>query len=229
MRWLALVVLALVPRCSRGHASVGARGDETAHVAPSAQAKTDSQWSAWTITDPDDLAIYRTLIETFFMQAGTARVVVERWADAIACTPAEGRARELSPKIPSVTAEMFADCERRQNGRFPDDLGLRVPTILLDRGDLDSLHKESRAATHWGADGFFARYPSSSGLLRFSRIGYSADKQKAVVLVERSYPGERALWAALRRDGKDWRVAEKLEYPPGERTRGTPQQPEDTR
>ena len=228
--WLfALAFLGGCSSCGNATAGAGADGsvDASADGAASGQAKT--AWSAWTITDPEDLAIYRTLIETLFVQADTARVVVERWADSNACTTAEGRARELAPRMPSVTVDMLADCVRRQNGRLPDDLGLGIPTILLDRGDLDPLHRESRAATHWGADGFFARYPNSSGLIRFSRIGYSADKSKSVVLVERSYPGERALWVALRRDGKTWRVLEKLEYPPSERTRGTPQQPEDSR
>jgi hypothetical protein len=112
-------------------------------------------------------------------------------------------------KMPGVDAASIVDFEKRNNEsrslRYLSSLTISVPIVLVTQKSLQSfLHNGPEP--YWSE--FYRRYPGSNGSIAFSSIGYSADGNVAVLVVEQ---GCGSLCGALsnvvaKREGARWHV-----------------------
>ena len=88
-------------------------------------------------------------------------------------------------KMPEVDKAALSDFQERNNEsrsvRYLSSLDLSVPVVLVSRHTLESfLHNGPEP--YW--EEFYRRYPGSNGRISFSSIGYSADGNLAILVVD---------------------------------------------
>ena len=84
-------------------------------------------------------------------------------------------------------------------------LGLRIPVVFVDRQALKSFPGQG-PDKYWSQ--FYQRYPGSRGLIRLSAIGYGANGDLAILMVDQFCGGlcGNGYIVALRRVGGMWRI-----------------------
>ena len=154
-----------------------------------------------------DPAVYRAVLDSISAPRGTNRptqlVVID------STLTVQSQDLELD-KLPGVDSTAIADFQKRnsesQSLRYLSSPDRSVPIVLVSRHTLQSfLH--SGPEPYWSE--FYRRYPGSNGSISFSSIGYSADGNVALLVVEQ---GCGSLCGTLsnvvvKRDRGRWRVA----------------------
>jgi hypothetical protein len=158
--------------------------------------------------DPhSDPAVYRAVLDSMtFPQGGnrpTQLVVID------STLTVQSQDLELD-KLPGVDSAAISDFQKRNSEshslRYLSSPELSVPIVLVSRQTLQSfLHNGPEP--YWSE--FYRRYPGSNGSISFSSIGYGADGNVALLVVEQ---GCGSLCGALsnvvvKRERGRWRVA----------------------
>jgi hypothetical protein len=113
-------------------------------------------------------------------------------------------------KLPGVDSTTISDFKKRNSEshslRYLSSVDLSIPIVLVSRQTLQSfLHNGPEA--YWSE--FYRRYPGSRGEISFSSIGYSADGNVALLVLNRgcgSFCGELSGVVVKSERGR-WRVA----------------------
>jgi hypothetical protein len=154
-----------------------------------------------------DPAVYRAVLDSMSLPQGgnrpTQLVVID------STLTVQSQDLELD-KLQGVDSAAIFDFQKRnsesQSLRYLSSPDLSVPIVLVSRQTLQSfLHNGPEL--YWSE--FYRRYPGSKGSISFSSIGYSADGNVALLVVEQ---GCGSLCGALsnvvvRRERGRWRVA----------------------
>ncbi len=129
-----------------------------------------------------DLAVYRAVLDSMSVPQARRRptqlVVIDSTFTA--------QAQDLDiQKVPEVDKAALSDFQERNNEsrsvRYLSSLDLSVPVVLVSRHTLESfLHNGPES--YWKE--FYRRYPGSNGSISFSSIGYSADGNLAILVVD---------------------------------------------
>jgi hypothetical protein len=131
-----------------------------------------------------DLAVYLAVLDSIsFPESGarpTQLVVMDRTRTAHA------HDFELD-RMPGVDSATIIDFEKRNTEsrslRYLSSGDISVPIVLVTQQKLDSFMHNGPEA-YWSE--FYRRYPGSFGTIAFSSIGYSADGNIAVLIVDRA-------------------------------------------
>ena len=157
--------------------------------------------------DPhSDPAVYRAVLDSMSVPQGGKRptqlVVID---STLTVQPQD---LELD-KLPGVDSAAISDFQKRNSEshslRYLSSPDVSVPIVLVSRQTLQSfLHNGPEP--YWSE--FYRRYPGSNGSISFSSIGYSADGNLALLVVEQ---GCGSLCGALsnvvvKRERGRWRV-----------------------
>ena len=154
-----------------------------------------------------DPAVYRTVLDSISAPQGARRptqlVVIE---STLTVQP-----QDLEwDKLPGVDSAAISDLGRRNNESHSLDYlsspDLSVPIVLVSRQTLQSfLHNGPEP--YWSE--FYRRYPGSNGEIAFSSIGYSADGNVALLVVDQSCAtlGGAISNVVVKRERGHWRVA----------------------
>ena len=154
-----------------------------------------------------DPAVYRAVFDSISAPQGGKRPTQLVVIDSTLTVQAQDLELDKSPGIDSATISDFQtrNSESRSLSYLlsPD---LSIPVVLVSRQTLQSfLHNGPEP--YWSE--FYRRYPGSNGSISFSSIGYSANGDVALLVVEQ---GCGSLCGALsnvvvRRERGRWRVA----------------------
>jgi len=189
-----------VPRCAAKH-----RGISLLSLALCAC--TQARFASKTDPHSADPAVYRAVLDSMSGPQGGRRptrlVVID------STFTAQPQDLELD-KLPGVDSAAIADFKKRNSEshslRYLSSLDLSIPIVLVSRETLQSfLHNGPEA--YWSE--FYRRYPGSRGEISFSSIGYSADGNLALLVLDRgcgSLCGEISD-VVVRRERGRWRVA----------------------
>jgi len=163
------------------------------------------------VSKPDlhsaDLAVYRAVLDSISVPQGRNRptqlVVID---STLTVQPQDLRLN----KLPGVDNVAISDFQNRNGNShslgYLSSPDRSVPVVLVSRQTLQSfLHNGPEP--YWSE--FYRRYPGSNGSISFSSIGYSADGNVALLMLEQ---GCGSLCGALsdvvvRRERGRWRVA----------------------
>ena len=153
-----------------------------------------------------DPAVYRAVLDS--MSVPQARRRPTRLVVIDSTFTVQAQDLELE-KVPEVDRAALSDFQERNNEsrsvRYLSSLDLSVPVVLVSRHILESfLHNGPEP--YW--EEFYRRYPGSNGSISFSSIGYSADGNLAILVVDRgcgSLCGALSNVVAKRALGR-WRV-----------------------
>ena len=160
-----------------------------------------------------DLAVYRAVLDSMFVGRGDSRITQLVLSDSTRPLKGEnliaGLIKEFS-RLPGVDTAAVRDLAIRSRERHSLEgmsrLGLKVPITLVNRQTLSSLPRDA-PDKYWSA--FYQRFPGSSGSIELSAIGYSPNKDLAILLVDQgcgSLCGSGYV-VALRRVADGWRIA----------------------
>ena len=164
--------------------------------------------------DPDssDLEVYRAVLDSMFTphaQSKFSRIAVVDSTEVFKRENASALIQSLVkvPEVDSAAARDFAT--RSYEARSLKGIAavrLRMPVLLLDRGALAPLPRED-PDKYWTE--FYQRFPGTNGLISLSAIGYNADGNLGVLMVDvgcGSLCGNGYIVVAKRERGK-WYLA----------------------
>ena len=168
---------------------------------------TQARFASKTDVHSTDPAVYRAVLDSISVPRGGKRptqlVVID------STVTVQSQDLELD-KLPGVDSAAISDFQKRNSEsrslRYLSLPDLSVPIVLVSRQTLQSfLHNGPEP--YWSE--FYRRYPGSNGEISFSSIGYSADGNVALLVLDQ---GCGSLCGALsnvvvRRERGRWRVA----------------------
>jgi hypothetical protein len=129
-----------------------------------------------------DPAVYRAVLDSMSVPQARHRPTQLVVIDSTFTVQAQDLEIE---KVPEVDKAAIFDFQDRNNEsrsvRYLSSLDLSVPVVLVSRHTLESfLHNGPEP--YW--EEFYRRYPGSNGSISFSSIGYSADGNLAILVVD---------------------------------------------
>jgi hypothetical protein len=156
----------------------------------------------------NEAAVYAAVLDSLYVSPQTRTVVL---ADRTADLSGAGRTTAWWLRRPSaLRTATFADFRAKNASphALPDVARLDARVVRL--GERERRQLEAAGPSAWRD--FFARYPTTPGVVELSRAGFDADSSQAFVFVRRTCGiacGERT--SVLVRRGADggWRVAER--------------------
>src|SRR2546423_9068710 len=134
-----------------------------------------------------DLDVYRAVLDSMFTprsQSSFSRIAIVDSTEVFQRenTPALIQTLVQVPGVDSAVARDFAARSYEPHSlKGITMLRLRMPVLLLDRRALASLPRED-PEKYWTE--FYKQFPGTSGLISLSAIGYSADGERGVLMVD---------------------------------------------
>lgn len=127
----------------------------------------------------EEYTVYANLLRTLFLSADTRQIVIrERTESGI-----DLRDRTQLDYVRTQLAgldQALLDCYAARNGQsYPisDDFDLGVQIILLGNDKFTSIFEGG------GWEEFYRSFPTSPGIVTFSKVGFSSDSRRALVYV----------------------------------------------
>ena len=154
-----------------------------------------------------DPAVYRAVLDSMSAPQGAKRLTQLVVIDSTFTVQPQDLEWD---KLPGVDSVAISDLEKRNSESYSleslSSRDLSIPIVLVSRQTLDSfLHNGPEP--YWRE--FYRRYPGSNGSISFSSIGYSADGNVALLVVDQScatFCGALSNVVVKRKRG-GWRVA----------------------
>ena len=139
------------------------------------------------VPQSEELAVYSAVIEQAYHESNGKLVVIgDRTND---CPPYEKEANweqnELN-RLPEVGVDTFGDylLKNRRCASLSESSDLRIKYVVIpDEEVMDVIRSEDTG----GWEAFYRKYPNSIGFLTFSRIGFNAEVNQALVYTGRYY------------------------------------------
>jgi len=162
---------------------------------------------------PNDLAVYRAVLDSMFVSAGDGRLTQLVLRDSTGAVRQENLFEHLVKQfahLPGADTAMVRDLAMRSRERHSlrelTRLGLRVPVTFANQEILNSFPRQD-PEKYWAQ--FYQKYPGSSGVIELSAIGYSPGQDLAIVMVDQGCGMLCGIGyiVALRRVGGVWRIA----------------------
>jgi len=157
-----------------------------------------------------EYAIYSRLIEHFDLGAGSVIITSGTAVDEDRELLREDVLRQLKREFPSASTDAILNFKSKNIRSWMLERKERFPAsyVLVTQKELDRLWDNCDAGRRCGWDLFYDKYPGSSGIITFSRVGFSSKGDEAV-----AYLGNRRGWKSgtgyfvfLRKQGDQWQV-----------------------
>ena len=154
-----------------------------------------------------DPAVYRAVLDSMSVPQGAKRPTQSVVIDSTFTVQPQDLEWD---KLPGVDSAAISDLEKRNSEsyslRYLSSPDRSVPIVLVSRQTLQSfLHNGPEP--YWSE--FYRRYPGSNGSISFSSIGYTADGNVALLVVDQScstFCGALSN-VVVKRERGGWRVA----------------------
>jgi hypothetical protein len=176
-RLLVLALALMVSACHKRQVEVSA---------PAIPPATGPAAAAPPVSDEQDYQIYSAVINNQFQ--GKPLVVIELLTTPIngigVSDEDAGRAKDyLFENLKLLTPELYGDFRGRNDQVYllETKFSFNLEYKLIPRAEMDELFSNCGQGGWWPE--FYRRYPNSSGIITFSRVGYSADGKTAMVYV----------------------------------------------
>lgn len=158
--------------------------------------------------------VYKTLIRDLFTYPNTRLAVVTSKVGGYPGIEADEVALEteyVQRRMPGVRADTLSDYISK-SGReesLTDLHGLGMELALVDPYELEKLFSTNGVSGWWL---FYHKYPGSSGIISFSRVGFSREHDQAFVYASRGCGGlcGEGWKVLLRKTERGWVIQEKL-------------------
>jgi hypothetical protein len=141
---------------------------------------TEASKAAPTTGIAEECRVYRAVIERSYGLANRKLVIVDRTATGLfRSTRPVGKLEYVRENFGGMLEPETLDDYRAKNRRYHrlnPNLALGVPYVLVSEGQIAKIFKQSR-----GWDRFYNIYPNSNGILTFSRVGFNAQTNQALV------------------------------------------------
>jgi len=167
---------------------------------------TDAQFGSEPDTRARDAAVYRAVLDSISRTGGNQPITQLVITDSTFTE--DGELTELA-KVPGVDSAIMSDFRKRNaephSLAYLSSAAFRIPLVLVGRDNLHSFLQNGPEA-YWSE--FHRRYPGSNGSIAFSSIGYSANSDLAVLLIDRgcgTLCGELSN-VVVKRESAHWRV-----------------------
>jgi hypothetical protein len=157
------------------------------------------------IDDKEEYAVYEAVLKEKFQDKLGQLVVVNKEVTGCGSIIDEQVEREFSR---NVLEELFRDCYGKKNGNFellPDYFQTENKIVLIPESELEKFLIPSCEV---GWKKFYKKYPNSTGNANFSRIGFDAQRNYAVVNFgsRSACSGGRGQIIFLQKDEGVWRI-----------------------
>lgn len=164
---------------------------------------------------PDEYAIYSRLIQHFDLTGQPLVITSATSVDDEKELLRNDVLRHLTREFPSPSSKAIADFKAKNARSF--DLDRKIPGVtsyaLVPRGELDKFWDNcTQAKQDCGWDLFYSKYPSSSGIVTLSRVGFTSTGEDALV-----YLGNRRHWKSgtgylvlLHKNGEEWDIVKSV-------------------
>lgn len=164
---------------------------------------------------PDEYAIYSRVIQHFDLTGQPLVITSETSVDDERELLRNDVLRHLTREFPSQYSKTIADFKAKNARSF--DLDRKIPGVpsyaLIPHGELDKLWDNcTPGKQECGWDLFYSKYPSSSGIVTVSRVGFTSTGEDALV-----YLGNRRHWKSgtgylvvLHKNGEEWAVVKSV-------------------
>ena len=156
--------------------------------------------------------VQSAVLDSFFVRPGIERLVIVdstvRGADHFVDEDYASALRRLG----TLPAGLREDFERKRAAATKlADLRTRVPVEIFTAEDRAALRSAQNPTEYWRR--FDARFPRSSGLIAMSRVGFSADGEHALMLVDYGCGGlcGGTVYYLLTRQGSTWRTVQTVQ------------------
>ncbi len=160
----------------------------------------------------EDAAVYRAVLDSMFIPRRPNRITQLVILDSTSTLRRENLVPDVFrglyqlAGVDSAAIDDFATRNLAAHSlKYLPTLGLTFPIVLVPRESLRTLPRED-PDKYW--DAFYKRYPGSSGSISFSAIGYGANGNTALLMVDQ---GCGSLCGAghnvvVKREGGRWRI-----------------------
>lgn len=162
--------------------------------------------------EDEDYSVYSAVIESLFIEEGVEQFVIHdhtSW-DVFKRVPPSEHIQSLGEGWPSLRSETRMDYQRKNQGVYllENRFNLPKPSRLITETDLKVIFHSS---VGWYE--FFEKFPNAQGILTLSRVGFSPDRQQAMVYVgnEKGWIYGLGRYVLLSKNpGPRWRVVSAL-------------------
>jgi hypothetical protein len=167
------------------------------------------------LDDAEEYAVYSAVLKTKYSDEGLKRFVIATDTSSYAKTTFIGIRTGLAPsgaKRPDMDPETSADfdAKNKETYQLADRLSLTIPYALVTEDQLRKIFHET-------ADGkldeecwhrFYKEFPGAPGVIAFSRVGFNAKKDQALLYVgnQRDFLGGSGVFYLLSKRDKAWQV-----------------------
>jgi hypothetical protein len=193
----------IVPAATTGAPAAPATPASAVTPAPESRETATDVASPSPGTAHDEQAVYAV----FLAQNPGITLIRQDTATDTAPQSAQETAELIKAGLPGISDETIADYAKQNeqaSQQLPADMELGVAYQLLSAADLAEISSQP----NWG-EVLQERYPDTEGYLFFSRVGFDAAHQQALVYVGRVYGplgGEASYYLLKKVDGR-WRIA----------------------
>ena len=125
----------------------------------------------------EEYAVYAAVLRAMLLSAGTQQMVIRERTEAGIDLRDPTQLGFVQTQLPGIDQSLL-DCYAARNGqsyRLADDFDLGVRIVLLSNDKFNSIFEGG------GWDEFYRSYPTSPGIVTFSKVGFSSDRQRALV------------------------------------------------
>jgi hypothetical protein len=183
-------------------------------IPPPAEVTPESRLTAAPQLDADveEYAVYAALLEENFAGGETEQVLI---VDRTRVNSAASVERDLSQfqEVVPLTPDLVASFKERNQQPFPlePNLDLSIEYQLMSQAEIDELQPKDEAS---GWQLFYELYPKTAGFVYLSRVGFSAEYNRALVYYS-IYRYEQPImggYTVLSREDGRWVVGESYEW-----------------
>jgi hypothetical protein len=164
-------------------------------------------------TAEEEFAVYAATIDSLYSDgvaafAGNAKVALIVIKDhTVADQHFPGlfdNSQYIRQELPSLSDATLSDYKQKnkEQSSLKDSFKLKIKHVLIDEEEI------KRAIKDAGWKSFYEKYPESGGLVSFSRVGFNAATNQALVYFEHWCGGlcGSGNYILLRKEGEGWKV-----------------------
>lgn len=171
-----------------------------------------------TVADPEEYAVYAAVLKARYLDGSVKRYVFAAETNSEDKTAFIGYRMGITfsgAKRPEVELETSVDfnAKGKEPCQLNDKLTLPVPYSLVTESDLRKVFDGTdQKLNQAGWNDFYKKYPGAPGAISFSRVGFNAKKDQALLYVARQagFVNGSGRYFVLSRKGDAWKIEKEV-------------------
>jgi hypothetical protein len=167
----------------------------------------------------EEYAVYSALLNQKFIQAGMKVIVIQEQTETYTRNHrskdehATYVIEQLSPVLSSTFKDFLA--RNTEQSKLDSQFKLRISYVILSKAGIEESFKSATAGVDSLNDawqGFYKKYPDSSGYVVLSRVGFDPEIRQAMIYVANYCGGlcAEGRYVLMRKDEDSWKIEKEL-------------------